>query len=313
MNTVVGLVRAALCMLVLSLMVAPASALDLPAGAVQQASEQTPNGRVGLATARFDGRTVPARAVEGQVTWQAWKIPGTSQGSFQVLTDLRDQLIQDGYEILFQCQAVACGGYDFRFEVGHFKAPDMYVDLGDFHYISAHKSDHHIGLLVSRSSAAAFVEMVQVAPAGSPVTPVTAQTGRPVSTGVAPLSGTLASALEATGRAVLAGVDFATGSSQLTNSEVTALAELATYLTQDTSRRVMLVGHTDAEGGLEGNVALSRKRANSVMTQLVDFYGVDRAQVSAQGVGFLAPLASNLTPEGREQNRRVEAVLINTD
>ena len=46
---------------------------------------------------------------------------------------------------------------------------------------------------------------------------------------------------------------------------------------------------------------------------LVDRYGVDPAQVAADGVGFLSPIASNQTEEGREANRRVEVVLTTTE
>ena len=75
---------------------------------------------------------------------------------------------------------------------------------------------------------------------------------------------------------------------------------------------VLLVGHTDAAGGLEANIALSRRRAASVVAHLVGELGVSRAQVSAEGVGYLVPRASNLTDQGRAENRRVEVVLTST-
>ncbi|MCK8464539.1 OmpA family protein [Aliiroseovarius sp. S1339] len=291
----------------------PAYALDLPAGAKLRASDKQDAARANLAVARFDGETVPTIAAEGQVNRQAWKVNGTSQTSFQILVSLRDQLVADGYEILLQCQTVSCGGYDFRFEVGHFKAPDMYVDLGDFHYLSARKGDQFAGLLVSRSKEDAFVELVQVSPAGSTNTKVSApQTTSTTTVRVQP-SGPIGKQLETSGRTVLSGLSFATGSSQLTDEDVPVLAELAKYLAQNPARQIILVGHTDAEGSLDGNVALSRKRATSVMNSLIKLYGANPAQLSAQGVGFLMPLAANLTPQGRELNRRVEAVLTSTE
>jgi OOP family OmpA-OmpF porin len=45
---------------------------------------------------------------------------------------------------------------------------------------------------------------------------------------------------------------------------------------------------------------------------LVASYNVDRAQLDAQGMGYLAPIAPNLTPEGRTANRRVEAIITTT-
>jgi OOP family OmpA-OmpF porin len=75
---------------------------------------------------------------------------------------------------------------------------------------------------------------------------------------------------------------------------------------------VALVGHTDAQGTLDNNIALSKKRATSVLNRLVEKHGVDANQLTAEGMGYLSPIASNLSAEGREANRRVEAVLLNT-
>ncbi|MCI2395509.1 OmpA family protein [Aliiroseovarius sp. N1F302] len=292
----------------------PVHALDLPTGAKLRAEQAQNMARVGLAVARFDGETVPTIATEGQVIRQVWKVDGTSQTSFQILIALREQLLEQGFDILLQCQSVSCGGFDFRFEVGHFKAPDIFVDLGDYHYLSARKDDHFISLLVSRSYEDAFIELLQVDPAGS--------TGESASAKPAPAAPTEARAqpvgpigitLETTGRAVLKGLTFTTGSSDLADDDVPVLAELAKYLAQNPNRQIGLVGHTDAVGGLDGNVNLSRKRATSVKNSLVELYGADPAQLSAHGVGFLLPRASNLTDEGRKLNRRVEAVLISTE
>lgn len=288
-------------------------ALDLPAGAKLRADDTQSTGRATLAIARFDGDSVPTIAAEGQVLRQAWKVDGTSQTSFQVLVGLRDQMVTDGFDILLQCQSVSCGGYDFRFEVGHFNAPDMYVDLGDYHYLSARKGNEFASFLVSRSKEAAFIELLQVSPAGSSATNTAIPRARPTVTERAVPSGPLGTQLETNGRTVLSGLRFATGSSQLTEEDVPILAELAKYLAQNPDRQIILVGHTDAEGSLDGNVALSRKRAASVKDSLIKLYGVNPAQLAAQGVGYLMPLAANLTPEGRELNRRVEAVLTSTN
>jgi len=80
----------------------------------------------------------------------------------------------------------------------------------------------------------------------------------------------------------------------------------------DESRRVALVGHTDAKGGLETNVALSQRRAASVLERLAGRYKVPRVQMESNGMGYLSPVANNTTREGRDANRRVEAVLLNT-
>lgn len=300
-----------LATLAFTTLAATASALDLPSGTKLQDSQTSQLGSARLATARFNGETVPTLSAEGQMLRQAWKLESTSQTSFQVLVALRDQLLQDGYEVLFQCQSVSCGGYDFRFDIGHFKAPTIFVDLGDYHYLSARKGDAHTSILVSRTGSDAFIELTQIFP--QDVKPVTNTTSA-VST-VAPEGnqGPVGSRLETQGRIVLRGVAFTTGSAALADGDVPVLADLARYLNDNPTRKIVLVGHTDAEGSLDGNIALSRKRAVSVMNNLIERYDVKAGQVSAQGVGFLLPLAANLTPEGRDKNRRVEAVLISTN
>ncbi|OZA00922.1 MAG: hypothetical protein B7Y02_18055, partial [Rhodobacterales bacterium 17-64-5] len=91
-----------------------------------------------------------------------------------------------------------------------------------------------------------------------------------------------------------------------------SLSALAAWLQANPTKTVTLVGHTDASGGLSSNIALSKKRAGSVRQSLIATYGVTPGQVSANGVGPLAPRSSNLTPDGQQQNRRVEVVLTST-
>lgn len=287
-----------------------AKALNLPAGSELQA-DVSENGQVEIATSRFDGGTVPAIMAVGHVDRQAWRVPGQSDHSYQILTSLREQLVQDGYQILYQCQAVSCGGFDFRFHIGHFQAPDMFVDLGDYHFLSTRKGNSFAQVLVSQSAHDAFFELAFIAPTKEDAPVLSTTTATPVLTAHPnnPIGVQLASA----GRAVLSGLTFATGSAELSEDDVPTLTELAAFLANAPDRRIVLVGHTDAEGSLDGNTALSRRRAISVMNRLISRYGVDANQLTANGVGYLAPLAGNITAEGRDLNRRVEAVLLNTE
>jgi len=129
--------------------------------------------------------------------------------------------------------------------------------------------------------------------------------------GPAPKLKPLLERLEQFGSAVLQDVQFDTGSSQLTAENYETLISLSEYLQANPERTIALVGHTDAEGTLEGNVALSRKRAQAARAWLIA-RGISGTQVEADGVGYLAPIASNLTEEGRTKNRRVEVILTST-
>ena len=75
---------------------------------------------------------------------------------------------------------------------------------------------------------------------------------------------------------------------------------------------VALVGHTDASGSLVANIALSERRAELVRQALIDRYSVEEARLTSEGVGYLAPRAPNQTEEGRQKNRRVEAIVTST-
>ncbi len=72
--------------------------------------------------------------------------------------------------------------------------------------------------------------------------------------------------------------------------------------------RVEVVGHTDNVGTAAFNLDLSQRRANSVAAVLAGA-GVSAGRILAFGRGEDQPRASNLTPEGRAQNRRVEIII----
>ena len=173
-----------------------------------------------------------------------------------------------------------------------------------------------MSLLVSRSASAGFVQVIHVGPdEASDVTvePQASTKAEPGSAMPAVLSDDIGTAMERVGRFILADLVFATGSSELGPGGYTSLTELAGYLAANPEKRVALVGHTDAEGSLAGNISLSKRRAASVMDRLVNDFAVNPAQLEAEGIGYLSPIASNQSDDGRTQNRRVEAILVSTE
>jgi outer membrane protein OmpA-like peptidoglycan-associated protein len=73
-------------------------------------------------------------------------------------------------------------------------------------------------------------------------------------------------------------------------------------------QKVVIEGHTDSNGNDDSNLRLSQQRADSVRTYLVS-RGVKAERVQALGKGEAQPVASNDTPEGRANNRRVEIIV----
>ncbi|QFT97736.1 putative lipoprotein YiaD precursor [Roseovarius sp. THAF8] len=87
------------------------------------------------------------------------------------------------------------------------------------------------------------------------------------------------------------------------------LSAVAQNLQSYPDSRVQIVGHTDNSGGAEHNQALSERRANAVADVLMNG-GVAFSRIDAFGRGEDAPVASNLTEDGKAQNRRVEIVIL---
>jgi OOP family OmpA-OmpF porin len=100
-------------------------------------------------------------------------------------------------------------------------------------------------------------------------------------------------------------IQFEFNSSVLKTESYPILDKLSSGL-RENGGKVSLKGYASSEGTAAYNVKLSKDRANSVKTYLVNS-GVNSSQVSARGYGEANPIASNDTEEGRIQNRRVES------
>lgn len=296
---------------------AGAASLGLPNGAQLKAEEVEAAGRYAMPVGPWsEAAGVDVLAIEGKITRQAWRIGGTGLSSFQLMLNLRQQLVKEGFEVLFQCGTEACGGFDFRYGTEVLGEPMMHVDLGDYQFLSAKKPgavEEYASLLVSRSASAGFVQIIQVGEmAAVRVEPALSTKAEPGAALPGVVVSDIGVAMEKVGRFVMTDLVFATGSSELTPGQFGSLTDLADYLKAHPEKRVALVGHTDATGALSGNVALSKRRATAVMDRLVREHGVAPGQLEAEGVGYLSPLASNQTDDGRQLNRRVEAILVST-
>ena len=114
-------------------------------------------------------------------------------------------------------------------------------------------------------------------------------------------------ALSADGRVATQGILFDTGSDRIKPESTPTLQEIADMLTQHADLKLTIEGHTDNVGNAASNKSLSEQRAAAVKTYLVG-KGIDAARIETAGLGDTKPAAPNTTPEGRQQNRRVELV-----
>ena len=108
------------------------------------------------------------------------------------------------------------------------------------------------------------------------------------------------------------GILFATDSTDVRADLRRDLGALANNLNAYPNSTVQVIGHTDNVGEAAYNYDLSQRRAQSVASVLFQ-NGVSPSRVQAYGRGEDAPIASNLTPEGRAQNRRVEIIITPTN
>lgn len=118
----------------------------------------------------------------------------------------------------------------------------------------------------------------------------------------------LAEGLDKQGFVVVDGIYFDTDKTDLKPSSSAALEQVASLLKARPSLSLYVVGHTDMQGSLAHNMALSAGRARAVSAALVKEHAIDAKRLEGHGVGPLAPVASNTEDGGRSQNRRVVLV-----
>ena len=306
----------ALAIIVCGACAPPAKALDLtlPPNARQTVERVSALDTYQAPVGVYEGGKVPSLEVEGRIDRRVWRIDGKTLTSLQIMDPLQDQLEAANFTTVFRCDAKTCGGFDFRFAVEVMPTPNMFVDVRDYRFLTVvngtlENPEEVITLMVSQSGTSGYIQVIQaVARSALRRTPTgsddLARRAEP------PAQGDLATQLTDFGHVVLPDLKFETGSSQLSAGDYPSLAALAQFLAENEGLKIALVGHTDSEGDLGVNIALSKQRAESVMDRLIRDFAIPAAQLDAEGMGYLAPIASNLTPDGRELNRRVEAILI---
>ena len=302
----------AVCVLGVSAHPLAALTLSLPDGAQLLAEQVSDPDSYDLPLDVYSDGALPVETVEGRVVKQAWRIEQPGLTTLQVISAVQEQLQGLGYQTLVDCADFECGGFDFRFNIDVLPAPDMYVDLFDYRFVSARAKDAQVvSALVSLSATGAVrLQIIHAIPkAGSGSTQITTPGTSEALEDDAGTSG-LIDTLMQKGHVILGDLDFGTGADSLENGPYASLRDLAGFLLEDTARRIVLVGHTDFVGSLADNIQLSKARAEAVRVRLIQTYGVPDTQLEAEGIGYLSPIAPNTVEAGREVNRRVEAVLL---
>lgn len=110
------------------------------------------------------------------------------------------------------------------------------------------------------------------------------------------------------GRVATQGILFATASDRIRPESTPTLEEIARMLQDHPDLNLAIEGHTDSDGDDAYNQELSERRAAAVKAFLLETYGIADSRLQTAGFGETRPVADNGTPEGKQQNRRVELV-----
>lgn len=105
---------------------------------------------------------------------------------------------------------------------------------------------------------------------------------------------------------------FDTGKASLTAKAKANLDKLLPVFNEYSDTNIEIFGYTDSTGSPEFNLTLSQKRAESVKNYLIS-KGLVASRFKTTGLGIEQPIATNDTPEGRSQNRRVEFAITAND
>lgn len=102
---------------------------------------------------------------------------------------------------------------------------------------------------------------------------------------------------------------FDSGKYELKAASNEVLDRVGTILKDRSKKDILVEGHTDSTGTAQANQRLSEQRADAVKGALVK-RGVVASRMKTAGMGMNKPVADNATPEGRQQNRRTQIILL---
>jgi OOP family OmpA-OmpF porin len=271
---------------------------------------------LGPAARNEDGARVAKErtTLEGRITRIIYRGP-QERSSLEILRNYQAALEGAGFEILYTCgsdcgnnfAALLYGPTELR--IKNSATSGSAFDLPqDVRYLAAKMTsgsrEVHVSVLTAFDNGFSGLSK-------QPVTLLEVIESQAMDTGMVTVDAdAIGKGLDATGHMAIYGILFDTNSATIKPESDPVLNEIAALLKSRTDLQLLVVGHTDNEGGFDYNMNLSKQRAGSVVRYLTDKHGIDKARLQAEGVGYLAPVATNETPDGRSQNRRVELVKV---
>lgn len=236
--------------------------------------------------------------LEGRVTEIAYHI-SNEVSVLQLFRNYQAKILDTGFEEIFECSAKNECGADFRNAYRMMPIPKMWGSA-DYRYLAA-KTTRPEGqvyaTLYCESLGGSGKNACQVA-----VIEIEAMAHKMVD------AAQMAESIAERGGVALYGIYFDFDKAVVKPGSKPTLDQIAELLKSNAGLKLVVVGHTDNKGSLDYNTDLSKRRAQAVANALIRDYGIARGRLEHRGVGYLAPMASNRTEEGRAKNRRVELV-----
>jgi outer membrane protein OmpA-like peptidoglycan-associated protein len=270
------------------------------------------------------------KELEGRYTRLVYVNPA-GRSSLEVLRNYQDEIKAKGGEIIFECKGEACGGDPGRATEGgggdqslmmHLLPPSRVTDpdfsngactlqsrIQDQRYFAARVpvegGDAYLALMtwVMQDSTYCKALTDRTATLAILVEPKAREQKM-----VLVKAEEMAAGIAKDGRIALYGIYFDTDKADLKPESNPTLEQIAALMKADPKLNILVVGHTDNQGGFDHNIELSKRRAAAVAQALASRHGIAASRLKPYGVGMTAPAASNDSDQGRAKNRRVELV-----
>jgi len=255
-----------------------------------------------------------SKDLEGKITRVTYVGNDPNRTALEVYRNYQTTIKEQGWTILWEgTEAELCNAKGKIFASLWDNRPADTFTLSNLggRYMAAQKGESHLAIYVVNYTAGTVTPKTLQPQKGVPIIAVDViESAVMEEKMVAVKADEMASKLLDQGGINLYGFYFDTASATLKDESGPTLDEVEKLLLADTSLRLLVVGHTDGVGGFEDNIQLSKQRATSVIAALTKRVPTAAERLTACGVGFQCPIASNSSEEGRAKNRRVALVKV---
>jgi len=268
------------------------------------------------------------RTLEGYYTRLVYLLP-TGRSPLEVLRNYEDELKNYNVETLYKCKNEACGGNATRSSGGGGGDMSLSMYLFDANKITEENFSNGYCAMDSRINDQRY--FVAKMPDNETYFSILTYTlksrhsckalnGRTIAIidiiedksrekkMVTIKSKEMAKKISTSGSVALYGIYFDSNKAVVKSKSSTTLVQIAKLLDENKSLKLLVIGHTDNVGSYSYNLDLSQRRALAVVKELVTKYNINKNRLTAVGVSFASPIASNTTDEGKAKNRRVVLV-----